>query len=403
VLGGKRGRTQGALVVAEFALAITLLAGAGLAIHSFWKLTSIDLGFRADHVLTAYLGTPKSEHPPLDKIKADAQHLMDRLRAVPGVQSVSLTTDLPLEGNDSYSFRISGKPVAEGNEPIAAFASVTLGYFETFGVRLLHGRLLSDSDAAGSTQVAMVSEGFVRRFLPDVDPLAEKIVFAAPVPYQKTGPPSEWQIVGVFRDVQNSEHLTDEMNPEVYLSFWQAPWPSVGLGVRTALDPALMIKNVRGAVLAAQPTRTISHIDVLQQKIDNEFKGDRFGMVLFGGFSGLALLLAAIGVYGIAAFAIAQRQHEIGLRMALGAQRDQVVRLILASAIKLAFLGICVGLGGVYLVGHLMRSTLYGIQTIDSVSFMVASLLLVTAATVASYIPARRAAKVDPMVALRNQ
>jgi putative ABC transport system permease protein len=310
---------------------------------------------------------------------------------------------LPLEGNDSYSFRISGKPVAEGNEPIAAFASVTLGYFETFGVRLLHGRLLSDSDAAGSTQVAMVSEGFVRRFLPDVDPLAEKIVFAAPVPYQKTGPPSEWQIVGVFRDVQNSEHLTDEMNPEVYLSFWQAPWPSVGLGVRTALDPALMTKNVRGAVLAAQPTRTISHIDVLQQKIDNEFKGDRFGMVLFGGFSGLALLLAAIGVYGIAAFAIAQRQHEIGLRMALGAQRDQVVRLILASAIKLAFLGICVGLGGVYLVGHLMRSTLYGIQTIDSVSFMVASLLLVTAATVASYIPARRAAKVDPMVALRNQ
>jgi len=403
VLGGRRGRTQAVLVTAEFALAITLLAGAGMTMHSFWKLSRIDLGIRTDHVLLANLRKPNTEHPTAEQISADARQLIEKLRALPGVENAGLTTGLPLEAGGSFSFRIAGQPVNDSNQPVADFEIVTPSYFNTFGIRLVQGRLFNDSDSASSAPVVMVSENFVKRYLPDTDPMAQRLVFPRVVANQKDGPRIEWQIVGVFRDVHNVNSLTDSAQPEAYVSFWQNPWPNVGLAVRTALDPGLVAKNVRAAVVTLQPTHSLSHIDTIEKRVDDQFRSGRFGMALFGGFAALALVLAALGIYGVMAFAVAQRRHEIGLRMALGAQREQVLQLILTSGMKLALVGIGVGLVGVYALGRLMRSTLYGIQTVDLTSFVAVSLFLLAAAVVSSFIPARRAAKVDPIVALRYE
>ena len=209
VVGGRRGRTQAVLVTAEFALAITLLAGAGMALHSFWKLSRIDLGIRTDHVLLAYLRTPNTEHPTVEQITAEAHQLLEKLRALPGIQNAGFTTNFPLEDGNSFSFGVAGQPVADANQPVADFEMVTPSYFDAFGIRLIKGRVLNDSDTASSTPVVMVSENFVKRYFPGMDPMAQRLVFPHVVAHQKPGQPIEWQIVGIFRDVQNGHHLTD--------------------------------------------------------------------------------------------------------------------------------------------------------------------------------------------------
>ena len=268
---------------------------------------------------------------------------------------------------------------------------------------MLRGRLLNDNDTASGNLVVVVSESFVRRYLPGMDPLTQRVLLERPIPNQKDGPTVEWQIVGVFGDVQNRERMTDKPQPEVFGSFWQIPWPNVGIAVRTAVDPNLVAKSVRSAVVMAEPTRLLSQIDTIEHRVNDQLMSDRFAMVLFGGFAALALVLAALGIYGVMSFAVAQRRHEIELRMALGAQREQVIKLILTDGLKLALYGVGIGLLGVYGVGLLMRSTLYGVRTFDLRSFVAVVVMLVAAAVIASYVPARRSAKVNPMVALRYE
>jgi putative ABC transport system permease protein len=403
VIGGRRMRTQALLVVGEFALAITLLAGAGMAMHSFWKLTSIDLGFRADHVLITGLHKRNTEHPTADQINANARQLLEKLRSLPGVENVSLSTSLPLEESNSFRFSIAGQPVSAANRPVADLQSVTPSYFDTFGVLLLKGRLLSDSDTPNNPQAVMVSESFVRRYLGSVDPLDQRLLLPQIVPNQELGPPIEHQIVGVFRDVANGEHRTDQTQPEILLPFWQNPWYDTGLAVKTVSDPSLVAKSVRAAVLTTEPTVLIDHISTMESRVNDQISGDRLAMALFGGFAALALVLAALGIYGVMAFAVGQRRHEIGLRMALGAQRHQVVTLILADGMKLALLGTGIGLVGAYLLGRLMSSTLYGVNTVDVTSLSAVAFMLLAAAVIASYLPARHSARIDPMIALRQQ
>jgi len=409
--GRGRMRTQRLLVIAEFALALTLLAGAGMALHSFWNLTQIDLGVRTDHILMGRLVVPKSASTSSasnsamnpDLINANARRLLAKVGSLPGVQNAALATSMPLEGNGSFPFNIVGRPVAETNRPVADYELVTPSYFDTFGVRLLHGRFLNDDDRADSPQVVMVSQSFVERYLQGVDPLHQSLLLQKIVPNQKPGTATAWQIVGVFHDIRNGEHLTDKTAPQIFAPYWQSPWPYVGLAVRTALDPGVISQNIRDAVAQALPGYSLAHIETMQQAVNIELKGDRFGMVLFGMFAVLALLLAALGIYGVLAFAVAQRSHEIGLRMALGAQQRDVVLLILGDGMKLALAGVGIGLMGVVVLGHLMRSTLYGIKTIDAGSFAAVALVLLAVAVLASYIPARRSARVDPMIALRQE
>jgi len=223
------------------------------------------------------------------------------------------------------------------------------------------------------------------------------------VPNEKPGAATERQIVGVFHDVRNGEHLNDTTEPQILVPFWQTPWPNLGLVVKTAQDPGLISKSVRSAVGEVLPGQPLTHVETMEEIFDTQVKGDRSGMVLFGGFAAIALLLAAFGIYGVMAFAVAQRRHEIGLRMALGAQREQVVKLILADGMKLALFGVGIGLLGAFTLGRLMRTTLYGIGSIDLASFSAVAFVLLAAAMIASYVPARRSAKVDPMIALRQE
>ena len=403
VTGRGRMRTQGLLVMAEFALALTLLAGAGMALHSFWNLTQIDFGVRTDNIVTGWLETRRHDFTNPDQISADARQLLDKVGSLPGVQNAAIATNMPLNGNGSFPFSIVGHPVAVVDRPVADYQIITPSYFETFGVRLVQGRLLNDNDRAGSPQVVIVSQSFVDRFLHGVNPLDQRLLLGKLIPNQKLGPASEWQIVGVFHDIHNGQHLGDKAAPQIFAPYWQSPWPWTWLAVRTALDPGPISGSIRDVVAHTLTGYSFAHVRTMQQVVNTQMTGDRFGMVLFGGFAVLALLLSALGIYGVMAFAVVQRSHEIGLRMALGAQQGDVVRLILFDGMRLALTGVGVGLVGVILLGRLMRSTLYGIHTIDGVSFTLVALLLLAVAVVASYVPARRSARVDPMIALRQE
>jgi putative ABC transport system permease protein len=400
VTGRGRMRTQGLLVMAEFALALTLLAGAGMALHSFWNLTQIDFGVRTDNIVTGWLETRRHDFTNPDQISADARQLLDKVRSLPGLQNATIATNMPLNGNGSFPFSIVGHPVAVVDRPVADYQIVTPSYFETFGVRLARGRLLNDNDRAGSPQVIIVSQSFVDRFLHGVNPLDQRLLLGKLIPNQKIGPASEWQIVGVFHDIHNGQHLGDKAAPQIFASYWQIPWPWTWLAVRTALDPGPISASIRDVVAHTLTGYSFAHVRTMQQVVNTQMTGDRFGMVLFGGFAVLALLLSALGIYGVMAFAVVQRSHEIGLRMALGAQQGDVVRLILADGMKLSLTGVGIGLVGVFALGHLMRTTLYGIKTIDAGSFAAVAIVLLAVAVLASYVPARRSARVDPMIAL---
>ncbi len=410
ISGRSRTRTQGVLVTVEFALALTLLAGAGLALHSFWNLSHIDFGISTDHVLTTFL-QPKATtrqgraaiQPPEQTLATERQ-AVEKLRAVPGVEDAALTTGMPLEGYDTFPFAIAGEPADPQHPPVADFEALTPGFFGTFHVRLLKGRFLNDGDSIGHPLAVMVNESFVRRYLAHSDPLTQQLLLGMPEPGQnKLGAAVAFQIVGVFHDILNSDHLTGDARPEMFVSLWQTPWPYVGVAVRTGVDPGAVTSELRAAVAAAAPNLALDRVQTMDQIIEDRTTDDRFGMVLFAGFAAVALLLAALGIYGVMSFSVAQRTHEIGLRMALGAQKSEVVALIVKNGIRLALPGMAIGLAGVLVLGRLMHSTLYGVGAVDYGSTLLVALVLLAVALVACWVPARRSARVDPMVALREE
>ena len=413
ISGRSRARTQGVLVTAEFALALTLLAGAGLALHSFWNLSRIDLGVTTDHVLTANMqarsngGQSHMTIPPPEQIVASERLLVEKLRAVPGVEDAALTTSVPLLGYGSFPFSIAGQPVDKQHPTAADFEALTPSFFHTFGVRLARGRFLSDSDGMGTPLAVMVNESFVRRYLAGMDPLTQRLLLARITATSngppQLGPPVAFQIVGVFHDIHNDQHLTGAAQPEMVISLWQVPWPYVAIGVRAGVDPGATLSGLRSVVAEVMPNFALTQVQTLREIVDDQLTGDRFGMVLFAGFAGVALLLAALGIYGVMSFAVAQRTHEIGLRMALGAQKSEVVGLIVRGGIRLALPGMAIGLAGVFVLGRLMRSTLYGVGSVDYASTALVAAVLFGVGLLACWVPARRSAQVDPMIALRNE
>ena len=395
---------QRAFVVVEFALALTLLASAGLAIHSFANLTRVDLGVRSDHVLTFSLPVPQGRLSQPEQIVAFYSDLLQRFQSIPGVTRAEAATAIPVQGRQfGMAFTIVGKPpLSPSSRPDAGFQMVTPGYFQTFGIRVLRGRNFTEQDTAASVRVAMVNEDFVTRYLPGVDPLTQRIAVEQLVPgVTQLGPDVTWQIVGVFHNVRTGDLRQDY--PEIDVPFWQSPWPQAAMAVRTSGDPAAITKSISAAVNSVDPDLPVAQVQTMDQIVTDSRASDRFATVLFGGFAGLALLLAAVGIYGVMAFAVAQRTHEIGLRMALGAGRDRVFTLILKEGSVLALAGSMLGLAGACLVGRAMRGMWYGVGTIDLRAFGAVSAVLLAAAILACYIPARRAAKVDPMVALRYE
>ena len=403
-IGGTRKRLRQALVLAEFSLALTLLAAAGLMVHSFWNLAHVDLGFRTDHILTFGLPMPTDRRPQPDQMVAFYRQILERVQALPGITSASTSKGIPVRRNFfGMPFDIVGKEVADrSRRPGAAFNMVTPGYFATFGIRLARGRAFTEADTTGSMPVAIVNSELVKKYFPDVDPLTQRVSVEQVIPgVTKLGAPIQWQIVGVYENVRNGG--PQRQFPEIDVPFAQSPWPSVNMAVRTAGDPASVSKSIAAVVNSLDPDLPMTDVRTMDEVLAASMGGDRFGAVLFGTFAGIALLLAAFGIYGVMSFGVAQRTHEIGLRMALGAGSSQVLAMILKEGMALGAIGLLIGLGGAYGVGQLMRNMLFGIGRVDYGAFSAVAAILMLSAFLACYIPARRATQVDPLTALRDE
>ena len=403
---GRSNRLRKVLVVAEFALALVLVAGAGLIIHSFWKVTRVDLGIRRDHLLTFNVPVQQDrDAAKAEQVRALYAPLLERIATAPGVLHVGMAVGLPAAGAPDLPFWIVGQPHEDmSKRPSSLYQPVTPGYFDTYGVRLVEGRFLNAQDIAGGQRVAMVSEGFVRQYLRGLDPLQTRLMIPEIIIGKNPplGDPIEWQIVGVFHDVQYDSHPTAS-SAEIDVPFDQCPWPFTTIAVRTSADPSAVIKNVAAMVRSVNPDYPMLRVRTMDQVVSQSLVTDRFILVVFGGFAGLALVLAAIGIYGVMTFSVAQRNHEMGIRMALGAGHGQVLGLVISEGMQSALIGLAIGLPGVYFVGRALKSLLYQITAVDVRALSGVVAVLLASALVACYVPARRATKIDPMAALRQE
>ncbi len=403
-MGAGRHRLRRILVGGEFALSLALLAGAGLSIHSFWNLLHVDLGVRTDHILGFYLDSlPLLKEPNVNKTSAFYRRVISSIQAVPGVSQVSAMSYLPLDSlYFVMPFAIAGQPTNTNLalRPNADVAMVTPDYFQTFGIRIVKGRGFTDADNTAAPKVALVNETFVSRFLKGDDPLRQRVVMEQ-LGGSQNGPAVEWQIVGVFHTVKSRG--SRENNPEIDTPFWQENFPISGVAVRTAEDPALMLKSISAAVSRVDPQAAFFQARTMEQAHDAALANDRFTAILFISFAVVALLLATVGIYGVMAFSVTQRSREIAVRMALGATRQGVVALVVKEGLFLAGSGLGFGLIGAYFVGRAMRSILFGVSAIDLPAFGAVGLLLLLAALLACCLPAYKAASVEAMQFLRNE
>jgi putative ABC transport system permease protein len=402
--GGGRRTARRVLVVAEFGLALTLLAIGGLALRSFWNLTRIDLGIQTENLLTFRLPVPEQRFKDPDQIRSYYREMIERINAVPGVQKVAASSGTPAEGAGmGVRLSIVGQPLANPAERLrAALQIVTPAYHNALGIHVLKGRAFDEHDSESSPRVAMVNEFFVSRYLPNVDPLTQRILMNEMKPGGgPPGKPMELQIVGVFHNVRGAG-VRDDF-PEIDIPFWQTPWPGAAITIKTAGDPKAVVPSVAAAVSSIDPDMPLAGVRTADEIIGDSLAIDRFSVVLFGSFAALGLLLAAVGIYGVTAFGVAQRTHEFGVRIALGAQRVRIIRSVLMEGTVLAVAGGLIGLLGAYLVGRAMQTTLFGVPALDVRAFAAVFALLLAAAWIACLVPAWRASKVEPLEALRHE
>jgi putative ABC transport system permease protein len=397
--GGMRRNALRALVVAEFALALTLLATGALALRGFWNLTRIDLGIQTDNVLTFRLPVPAKRLDGSDQIRAYYRQMLENVKAIPGVTKAAVTTGNPGLGT-SFGSRLSivGQPLNPSVRMGSAIQMVTPEYVDTLGIRMVSGRNINEFDTATSLRVATVNEHFVKQYLAGADPLTQRISFQ----FRPAGAnPLEWQIVGVYHNIRGAGFREDF--PEINIPFAQSPFHQASMVIKTSGDPKAFFNRIAAAVNSVDPDLPLAGLRTVDEIVSESLAIDRFSVVLFASFGALGLILAAIGIYGVMAFAVAQRTHEFGIRMALGAQRSRVINQVLKEGTILAVCGAVIGLGGAYLVGRAMQSTLFGVQAFDVRAFGAISFLLLLAALLACLFPAWRASRVEPLEALRYE
>jgi putative ABC transport system permease protein len=394
---------RNALVVAETAIALVLLIGAGLMIKSFWRLQGVETGFDASNLLTMQLSIP-AQPGEGKKVHNFIEQVAEKVRSVPGVESVALTNGLPLAGATETSFWVEGRPKADEQDHIMSVVYVaTPDYFKTMGIRLKRGRLFTEQDRQDTPLVVVIDESLAAKAFPGEDPLGRRLQRG------HQNPPSE--IIGIVEHVKHYG-LDGEVpvEPQFYYSLKQAPDDMmavisnrISLVARTRTEPLTLADAVRQQVLAADRNQPVYNVKTMDQIVSETIASRRFAMLLLTVFAGVALVLAAVGIYGVMAYSVTQRTHEIGIRMALGAQGRDILRLVVGQGMLLALVGVGVGCAAAYGITRVMSSLLYGVSATDPLTFVAISLLLTVIALLACYIPARRAARVDPMIALRYE
>ena len=396
--GGRRQqRLRNLLVVSEIALALALLVGAGLLTRSFIALLRVDPGFATERALA--LETMIGRNRNAEQRIALLEQTLPRVQSLPGVQAVGITSALPFHDNQVLtpaSVKIEGRASAPGQDPTAYVINVTPEYLRALGVPLLRGRELNQFDKADAAPVALVNNSMSVRNWPTEDPVGKKITFAI------SGRALTCEIVGVVGDVRPTG-LDSAPRFEIYLPYAQSPASLVTWVVRTTGDPLKELSAIKEKIREGNPTQTFLSIATMDQLVDRTITQRRFNLMLLGSFAALALILAAVGLYGLISYTTAQRTHEIGIRMALGARTGDVLRLVIGQGIKLALIGVMIGMGGALAVTRLMRSLLFGVSAIDPLTFVVVALSLTLVALAACWLPARRATKVDPLMALRTE
>ncbi|HET7565036.1 MAG TPA: ABC transporter permease, partial [Gemmatimonadaceae bacterium] len=396
--GASRRRLNSLLVATEVALAVVLVTGAGLLMRSFWRLLQVDPGFRSEHVISATVAPPTFRYRTDVERRLFYAQLLQRVGELPGVSTAAVTTNLPFGGrNYSSVFMIDGQPnpAKTGNWPLAdAGATVSPDYLRTLGIHLVRGRGFTPADRVGVPLVVLISESLAKTYWPNEDPIGTRIA----------GPSgTDWAtIVGIVADVKHDQ-LSETHTSAFYRPLLQAQIDGpMSLVVRTTTDPRAFAASLRRVVASVDADTPVSDIRMMTDLISTSLARPRFAMALLAAFGALALVLGAVGIYGVLASVVGERAHEIGVRMALGAKPADVLRMVIRQGVTLTLVGIIVGILGSVAITRLLASLLYGVSAIDPVTFVGVPIVLIGVAVAASYLPARRAARVDPIVALRS-
>ena len=393
--GSRRSFVRNLLVVAEVALSLVVLIGAGLLVKSFGRLLNVEPGFNTSNTLVGGISLPGKKYGDSAKRLAFFNELTQRFEAIPGIEGVAVSNDLPIEGTDTTSYpTIEGQQNGADDRFLVGRHAINAGYFKALGVPLLKGREFTPRDIEGAPPVAIINDTAARRIWPDEDPVGKRFKFG-----DNDDP---WlEIVGVVADIKHNG-LDAEPSLESYAPYAQAADPYLTFALR-APNAATLVSTVRREVQAIDKDQPISETRLMSDLLSESVAPRRFPVVLFSLFAGVAMLLAAVGIYGVMSYSVTQRTHEIGIRMALGAGQKDVLRLVLRQAMAVALAGIAVGLVAAFALTHLMSSLLFGVSATDPVTFVVIPAVLIGVALGACFVPARRAMKVDPMVALRYE
>jgi putative ABC transport system permease protein len=390
-------RIRSTLVVAEVALSLVLLVGAGLMVRSFMAMQRADLGIKPENVLAMQISLPRDGYEDKDKRRNFYQQLLSRVETMPGVMKAGTINIVPFSSSyTSRNFQVVGQPPsAKGEEPYVEIRSTTPGYFDAIGTSLRGGRLFTAQDDANAGRVILINEEFSRRFLPGRPAIGQRL--------ELDGDPKEiHEIIGVVADVKNDD-LDEAPDPAAYLPYSQNPYLTMNLIIRGTQDPTLMVSGVRGEVHALDPALPVSNIKTINQMIYERVSPKRLMTYILAVFALCALLLASVGIYGVMSYAVSQRTQEIGIRMALGARTADVLKLVVTNGMKLTLIGVVIGLAGAFALTRFLENLLFHITPTDRVTFIAVATSLIVVALLASYVPARRATKVDPLVALRDE
>jgi putative ABC transport system permease protein len=391
-------RTKRAIVVAEVALAVTLLTGAGLLLHSFVKLLAVDPGFRPEGVLSLKVRLPDKSYDST-RARAFAHAVEERARALPGVKNVGLSTSIPMDNQgEDYSFAIRGRPAARpSDEPSTETRQVTPDFFNTMSIPLLRGRGITASDVPGAPKILVVSKSFADKFFPNENAIGQQIHLG----WGKDPNNGMREIVGVVGDV-HGDGLNVPPNPTVYAPIFEAASGNVSVLVRTSADPTTLVPGMRSIVRELDPELAVYSVQTMEERVATSIGRERFYATLIGVFAAVALILSAVGLYGVIAYAVSQRAHELGIRVALGATADRISLMVIREGLVLTALGVVIGVAGSVSAGKLLSTLLFGVGAVDPVTLGGVVLMLSGVAGLASWLPARRAARVDPLVAMRG-